>query len=159
MFTLRLFGVKNDSIVDGDGIRYTIFTQGCPHKCDGCHNPESWDMLGGYDEDIRRLYDEITANPLLDGVTFSGGEPFLQAKALSLLGAMIKEETDLNIITYTGFTFKELEKMADDGNKFRDLIDISDIIIDGRFEKDRADTGLAFRGSSNQNVIRLASSQ
>jgi anaerobic ribonucleoside-triphosphate reductase activating protein len=148
-----MFGVKNDSIVDGEGLRYAIFVQGCPHRCEGCHNPDSWDISGGYDEDIRNIYDEITANPLLDGVTFSGGEPFLQAEPLALLGAMIKEHTSLNIITYTGYTFEELSELADESNKFRDLIAVSDVIVDGRFEKDKADSSLQFRGSSNQRVL------
>jgi anaerobic ribonucleoside-triphosphate reductase activating protein len=155
MYKLRLFGIKNDSIVDGDGLRYAIFTQGCTHCCDGCHNPDSWDLGGGYEEDIRNLYEEIIANPLLDGITFSGGEPFLQANVLAVLGCMIKENTNLNIITYTGYTFDELKQLADEKNGFLDLIAVSDVLIDGRFEKDKMDNSLQFRGSSNQNVINL----
>ena len=76
---VRLFGTANDSIVDGPGLRCAIFTQGCPHRCEGCHNPASHDPNGGYEADTADLIASIKRNPLLDGETFSGGEPFLQA--------------------------------------------------------------------------------
>ena len=79
---LRIAGTVNDSIVDGPGIRYTIFTQGCPHHCPGCHNPQTHDFAGGQDADVEKILEEIFNNPILSGVTFSGGEPFCQAEAL-----------------------------------------------------------------------------
>ena len=96
---LRLFGCVNDSIVDGPGLRYTIFVQGCYHNCLGCHNPESHDVNGGYLKDIEEILKEIDENPLLDGVTLSGGEPMLQVEALIELSKEIKKR-NLNIVLY-----------------------------------------------------------
>ena len=104
---LRIAGTANDSIVDGPGIRFTIFTQGCPHHCEGCHNPQTHDFSGGTITDTDELLNRIKSNPLLDGVTFSGGEPFCQAEALAELGTKIKA-LGLNIVTYTGYTFEVL---------------------------------------------------
>ena len=86
---IRLYGVVNDSIVDGPGLRYTVFTQGCLHRCVGCHNPQSWDLDGGYEEDIATIVDEILRNPLLDGVTFSGGEPFFTGASIDCTDSSI----------------------------------------------------------------------
>ena len=105
--TLRIAGTANDSFVDGPGIRFTIFTQGCPHNCKGCHNPQTHDFNGGELVDTAELLEKAKANPLLDGVTFSGGEPFCQAEALAELGKELKA-AGLNIITYTGYTFEHL---------------------------------------------------
>ena len=102
---LRIAGTVNDSIVDGPGIRFTVFTQGCPHGCPGCHNPQTHDFLGGTVTDTDELLEKIKSNPLLDGVTFSGGEPFAQAQALAHLGRQIKE-LGMDVITYTGYTFR-----------------------------------------------------
>ena len=88
---IRLFGLADDSIVDGPGLRFAVFTQGCYHNCEGCHNPNSHDINGGYDEDTDTIIDKIKSNPLLDGVTLSGGEPFLQAKPLTIIADAAKE--------------------------------------------------------------------
>ena len=109
---IRIAGTENDSIVDGPGFRFTIFTQGCPHNCPGCHNPQTHDFNGGNVVDTDELFQKILANPLLDGVTFSGGEPFCQAASLCDLGKRIKEH-GLDIITYTGFTWEYLIENAD----------------------------------------------
>ena len=102
---LRIAGTANDSIVDGPGIRFTVFTQGCPHNCEGCHNPQTHSFDGGEIADTIELFEKIRSNPLLDGVTFSGGEPFCQSNALADLGRKI-HEIGLNIVTYTGYTFE-----------------------------------------------------
>ena len=88
--TLRIAGVVRESIVDGKGLRFVVFCQGCPHHCPGCHNPQTHDFLGGYDIDTNKIVAEIKKNPLLQGVTFSGGEPFCQAAAFADLGKKIK---------------------------------------------------------------------
>ena len=103
---LRIAGTVNDSIVDGPGIRFTIFTQGCPHHCEGCHNPQTHDFNGGEIVEADEIIEKIKKNPLLDGVTFSGGEPFCQAETLADIGKEIKS-LGLNVITYTGYTFDE----------------------------------------------------
>ncbi|MBP0959352.1 MAG: radical SAM protein, partial [Oscillospiraceae bacterium] len=100
---IRIAGTSNDSIVDGPGIRFTIFVQGCPHHCKGCHNPQTHSYDGGKVIDTDELLEKILANPLLDGVTFSGGEPFVYAKQLADLARKIKQN-NLNIVTYSGYT-------------------------------------------------------
>jgi len=151
---IRLAGINNDSIVDGHGLRYTIFVQGCPHHCVGCHNPQTHDFNGGYIYTTDKLLKSIQENPLLDGVTFSGGEPFCQAKALAYLGKEIKRlGLNLDIITYTGFTFEYLIKNANYDNGYLELLAVSDMIVDGQFQIDKKSYDLVFRGSSNQRFI------
>ena len=90
--TLRISGIIDESIVDGKGLRYTIFTQGCPHHCEGCHNPDTHDFEGGTEKEITAIYEEICSNPLLSGVTFSGGEPFCQPAPLAVLAEMVHKK-------------------------------------------------------------------
>lgn len=149
---LRLFGTVNDSIVDGPGIRYAVFVQGCPHNCDGCHNPKSHDINGGYFLSIENILEKIKKNPLLDGVTFSGGEPFLQAKELSELAKSV-HKMGLNIFTYTGYKIEELLAGANEENSWFELIKNSDYIVDGKFIKELKSYDLIFKGSSNQRII------
>jgi len=101
---VRLAGVIKESIVDGPGIRMTVFTQGCPHHCEGCHNPETWDFEGGFDCEIEKLINTAKKDPLLQGLTFSGGEPFAQAKPLAKLAKMC-HENGYNVFCYTGYTW------------------------------------------------------
>ena len=148
---LRIAGTANDSIVDGPGIRFTIFTQGCPHHCPGCHNPQTHDFNGGKITDTAELLEKIKSNPLLDGVTFSGGEPFCQAEVLAQLGKEIKN-IGLNVITYTGFEFEYLYENRDK-NSYGKLLEITDYLIDGKFIEAEKDWQIKFRGSRNQRYI------
>lgn len=148
---LRIAGTVNDSIVDGSGIRFTIFTQGCPHHCEGCHNPQTHDFNGGEIVEADEIIEKIKKNPLLDGVTFSGGEPFCQAETLADIGRKIKA-IGLNIITYTGYTFEELYENREK-NYWNDLLSVTDFLIDGKFILSQKDWILKFRGSSNQRYI------
>jgi anaerobic ribonucleoside-triphosphate reductase activating protein len=154
---IRIAGTESNSIVDGPGIRYTVFVQGCPHNCDGCHNPHTHSFDGGKIIDTDVIYESIIEDPLLDGVTFSGGEPFCQSTALYELGRKIKENTSLNIVTYTGYDFEYLLE-----NKNRDsigkLLEITDILIDGKFIKEQKSYELKFKGSRNQRIIDVKSS-
>lgn len=150
---IRLFGTADDSIVDGPGLRYTIFTQGCYHKCAGCHNPKSHDMDGGYLKDIQDILLEITANPLLDGITLSGGEPMLQVDPLLKICKEVKKR-GLNIVIYSGFTYEEIIKDA----KKKELLQLCDMLIDGKFEQDKKSLALLYRGSSNQRLINVQES-
>ena len=102
---VKLAGVIKESIVDGPGIRMTVFTQGCPHHCEGCHNPETWDFEGGFDCEIEKLINTAKKDPLLQGLTFSGGEPFAQAKPLAKLAKMC-HENGYNVFCYTGIHSK-----------------------------------------------------
>lgn len=148
---LRIAGTVNDSIVDGPGIRFTIFIQGCPHNCKGCHNPQTHDFDGGELVDTDTLLEKIKSNPLLDGVTFSGGEPFCQAQTLAALGAEVKK-LGMNVITYTGYTFEQLYKDRDK-NGWEELLAVTDYLIDGPFILEQKDWEIKFRGSSNQRYI------
>lgn len=148
---LRIAGTVNDSIVDGPGIRFTLFVQGCPHNCKGCHNPQTHDFEGGTVATTEELLEKIKDNPLLDGVTFSGGEPFCQAEALAVLGREIKK-LGLDIITYTGYTFEKLYEDRDQ-NHWGELLGVTDYLIDGPFILEQKDWEIKFRGSSNQRYI------
>lgn len=150
---IRIAGTVNDSIVDGNGIRFTIFTQGCPHQCKGCHNPQTHDFNGGEIVSEDELLDKIKANPLLDGVTFSGGEPFCQAAALASLGKKIHSMGSLDIVTYTGYTFEELTSGFDKHPEWKELLEETDILIDGRFEESLKSYDIRFRGSTNQRYL------
>ena len=148
---LRIAGTVNDSIVDGPGIRFTLFVQGCPHNCKGCHNPQTHDFEGGTFTTTEAILEKIKGNPLLDGVTFSGGEPFCQAEALADLGREIKK-LGLDIITYTGYTFEKLYEERTQ-NHWGDLLEVTDYLIDGPFILEQKDWEIKFRGSSNQRYI------
>ncbi len=150
---IRLAGVEPESIVDGRGFRYVIFVQGCPHHCPGCHNPQTHSFEGGILESPERFLSEMKENPLLRGVTFSGGEPFSQAQALSYLAKRIKEETTLDLTVFSGWTYEELLAKKDYWTD--QLLALSDYLIDGPFIKEQMDLSLQFRGSSNQRVIDL----
>lgn len=153
---IRIAGTVNDSIVDGNGLRYTIFVQGCPHHCKGCHNPQTHSFDGGKEVSISDLFETITSNTLLDGVTFSGGEPFAQAKPLVELADLVKQNTNLNIVTYTGYTFENI--ITSNNPDWIALLNSTDILIDGKFTEDLKSYELRFRGSSNQRYIDVKQS-
>ena len=150
--TIRIAGVVRESIVDGPGLRFTVFCQGCPHGCPGCHNPDTHDFKGGYDCEISKIVAAVDANPLLDGVTFSGGEPFCQPEAFCTLAEELKKR-NLNLMAYSGYTYEELKEM---NNPAVDkLLGMLDYLVDGRFVQSQRDLTLLFRGSSNQRVIDM----
>ncbi len=147
---IRIAGRVVDSIVDGPGMRYALFTQGCPRACPGCHNPQTHDPKGGFETTTEEILKEIDSNPLLDGVTFSGGDPFMQPKPLVELAKELKKR-NLNVITYTGYRWEELVDANDpDWNA---LIQASDVIVDGPFVQSLHDWKLKYTGSSNQRII------
>ena len=149
---LRIAGTVNDSIVDGPGIRYTIFTQGCPHHCPGCHNPQTHDFAGGQDADVEKILEKIFNNPILSGVTFSGGEPFCQAEALVPIAEAIKEKGK-HLMIYTGYLLEHLQKMENAG--VQRLLELADVIVDGPFILAEKNLTLSYRGSENQRVIDM----
>ncbi len=152
MSAIRLAGVIRESIVDGPGFRFVVFVQGCPHHCKGCHNPQSHDFAGGYLCDTGTLLAEIRKNPLLSGVTFSGGEPFCQPGPLAELGAEVKK-LGLNLIVYSGYTYEKLNKM--NSPDVHALLDLSDYLIDGKFLLEQRNLLLRYRGSDNQRIVDL----
>lgn len=149
---LRISGIEPESIVDGKGFRYVIFTQGCPHDCPGCHNPQTHDFNGGKWADVQDLFLEIIENPLLKGVTFSGGEPFCQPKPLLALAKLIHTRK-LDLTIFTGYTYEELPELHD--ADVDALLDETDVLIDGRFVLAQKDLTLCFRGSRNQRIIDM----
>lgn len=154
---IRIFGLANDSIVDGPGIRFAIFTQGCPHACEGCHNPNSHDMNGGYIDTTENILAKIKANPLLDGVTFSGGEPFMQAEPLIEIAKAV-HEMGLNVVAFTGFLWENLLSGANEENHWKELLENIDILIDGPFILAQRSIDLFFAGSKNQRAIDVKES-
>ena len=132
---IRIAGEISESIVDGPGIRYVVFTQGCPHHCVGCHNPETHDFDKGTSIDVDEICSRFAKHPYMSGLTISGGEPFAQKSAiLSLIKGFKNIFPKKNILIYTGYTFEQF-------------------IISKR------DISLIFRGSSNQRIIDLKQTQ
>ena len=152
--TIRLAGVVRESIVDGPGLRFTVFCQGCPHGCEGCHNPATHDFEGGYDCEISKIIAAVDENPLLDGVTFSGGEPMCQPEAFTVLAEELKKR-NLNIMVYTGYTYEELLRLAETRPAVRKLLELTDYLVDGRFILAQRDLTLPFRGSTNQRILDM----
>lgn len=154
---IKISGIVKESTVDGPGFRYVVFTQGCPHHCKGCHNPQTHSFDGGSYIDIDTILEDVKKNPLLRGVTISGGEPFMQAKKIAKLLSKI-DRKKLSTIVYTGFLYEDLLNNANENNGYMDLLKQADLLIDGKFEEDLMDENLLFRGSSNQRVIKCKES-
>lgn len=154
MAKLRLASpIQQDSIVDGPGIRMVIWTQGCEHHCPGCHNPQTHDLGGGMLYEVEDCIEQIKEAPLQSGLTLSGGEPFLQAEALIPIVKAAKEK-GLNVWAYSGFTFEALLK----DQKKRQLLELLDVLVDGKFIEAQKDYRLKFKGSKNQRIIDVAKS-
>ena len=152
--SLRIAGIMRESIVDGPGIRFAIFCQGCPHDCPGCHNPETHDFGGGTEVGIEKILAAIDEDPILKGVTFSGGEPTCQAEGFAALGRAIKER-GLDITMFSGYTYEQLLERAKNEPALQELLDLTDLLIDGPYVKAQRDLTLQFRGSRNQRLIDM----
>ncbi len=150
---IRLAGIIENSINNGEGIRKVIFAQGCKHHCKGCFNPSTHDFNGGYECDTDKIIERINNDYMIDGVTFSGGDPFEQAEAFAEIAKNINPE--LNIWCYTGYTLQEIIDKANEKPEWVDLLIHIDVLVDGKFEEDKKDRNLKFKGSSNQNIIQL----
>lgn len=149
---MNLLNVYRETITDGVGLRYSIYLAGCKHACVGCHNPESWNPQAGTKLDeatLNRIIREINSNPLLDGITISGGDPFYYPEELLVLVQRLKRETSLNIWCYTGYTIEYIQRHAN----YRAVLRYIDVLVDGPFVQSLFDPQLPFRGSSNQRII------
>ena len=154
---IRLAGIVKESVVDGPGIRMVVFVQGCRHHCPGCHNENTQDPAGGYESTVDEVIAQLPTNSLISGVTFSGGEPFLQAGALAEIGRAARQR-GLSIFTYTGFVFESLLAQSSNNADIAALLAVTDVLIDGPFILEQRDISLAYRGSSNQRLLDLPAS-
>lgn len=147
---IRVAGIQQDSIVDGKGLRFSVFVQGCPHHCFGCHNPETHSFSGGKMMEVEDVVKQMNTNPLCNGLTLSGGEPFSQPQACTELAKAAKKR-GRNVWCYTGYTLEELMSIP----AAKELLDEIDVLVDGRFVLSKRSLDLDFRGSSNQRVIDM----
>ena len=147
--SLRILSVIDDTTVDGPGFRTSIYCAGCSHRCPGCHNPQSWAEDGGTEVSVEDLMQVIEADPFAPGVTFTGGDPMQQAEGFTALAQAIRERTNKNIWCYTGYSFESLLTMPAQ----RTLLELVDVLVDGRYVEAQRDTDLLFRGSTNQRLI------
>lgn len=150
---LRIAGTIEESIVDGPGLRYVLFTQGCPHHCPGCHNPETHAFSGGKLVSLDWVVQDIRKNPIPRGVTFSGGEPFAQPEALTELARALKP-LGYHLMAFSGYTFEELYAEP----RFLPLLQELDMLVDGRFVLEQRSLLLRFRGSRNQRILDVPAS-
>jgi len=155
MAVIDISGFAPNSITDGPGLRFSIFCQGCVHHCPGCHNPETHEFGIGEKYEVTDIYKMIKKDPLVKGVTFSGGEPFCQREAFYELAKLLKAD-GYEIAAYSGFTFEQLTKDRE-SFEFR-LLQLCDILVDGRFELANRSLSAGFRGSTNQRVLNVAAS-
>lgn len=152
---IRVAGIVDESIVDGPDFRFTVFVQGCPHHCPGCHNPGTWDPNGGTEYDTDDLAERYIKNPFLEHITLSGGEPFDQAEACV---AFLKEacRRTHSVWCYTGYTWDEL--MARNDPHTKELLKYIEVLVDGRFDQKQRTLELPWRGSLNQRLIDVGAS-
>ncbi len=154
---IKLSGIIKESIVDGTGIRYVIFCQGCIHNCRNCFNPETHSFEGGKEWDIDAIIEDIAKNPLLQGITFSGGDPWEQADKCSIIAESVKK-MGLDVWSYTGYKFEYILQNLESRNGWAEFIKHVDILVDGKFEEENKSLLLTFRGSSNQRIVNVQQS-
>lgn len=152
---MKIYGFVQDSIVDGPGFRFACFVQGCPHHCPGCHNPDSHDPDGGREMTVEEVSGDLLKNPLTDGLTLSGGDPFAQPESCLAL-AKIAHAHHLNVWAYSGWTFEYLRDQGTEAQKA--LLSELDVLIDGPFLLEQRTLSLPWRGSRNQRVIDVPAS-
>lgn len=142
MIKLRIAGILPVSFCNGDGARYVVFTQGCAHHCQGCHNPDTWDFNGGYEIDVDAIADDYKKHHLVDGITLSGGDPFYQQEACIEL---LKRLPGVNVWIYTGYNYDDIRNT--------ELAERADVLVTGPFVESLYCEGKMY-GSSNQEIIR-----
>ena len=150
---IRLSGpIEHDSIVNGDGLRAVIWTQGCPNHCKGCQNPETWSINAGVLVDIEEVIETLRTFKGQTGLTFCGGEPFIQAEACKTIADIVKREFGWDVWSFSGFTYEQIKEF---GGKPLEFLKSIDVLIDGPFILEQRDLSLRFRGSKNQRILRL----
>ncbi|MDW7674439.1 MAG: anaerobic ribonucleoside-triphosphate reductase activating protein [Bacillota bacterium] len=141
-----------DSIVDGAGLRMVVWCQGCLHNCPGCHNPDTHNPKGGFPTTVSEIIQQFKANPLLSGITLSGGDPFVQAKACAEIAKAVKA-LGKNVWTYTGYTYEQI--LASGRADWQELLSYTDVLVDGPYVEELRNLELDFRGSENQRLINI----
>jgi anaerobic ribonucleoside-triphosphate reductase activating protein len=147
---IRIANILYETMTDGPGFRTSIYSQGCTHYCNGCHNPQTWNPNGGEEYDVEELFNIIQAEEMSD-VTFSGGDPMYQVEAFTELAKMVKNKTNKTIWCYTGYTYEQIKENP----RMRLILPFLDVLVDGRFDITKRNTDLKFRGSENQRIIHL----
>lgn len=151
----RIAGIKTESVTDGPGVRSLVFFQGCPHHCQGCHNPHTWAVDAGDELDLDDLWAQLKVSPLIMGVTLSGGEPFFQPQASTWIAKKF-HNTGKNVWVYTGYVWEDLVNNIDPA--IHNLLHECDVIVDGPFIQSLRNIDLLFRGSDNQRIIDVQQS-
>lgn len=154
---VRLAGIAYESLVNGPGMRRVLFAQGCKHNCYGCFNSETHDFSGGEELDMDEIIKDISENPMIKGVTFSGGDPLEQPEEFAYMAEKIKG-LGLNIWCYTGYTFEYIIKSLNSRSGWESLLNNIDVLVDGKFDNSKTQDGLRFRGSTNQRFIDVKKS-
>lgn len=154
---VRLAGIAYESLVNGPGMRRVYFAQGCRHNCNGCFNKETHDFNGGELKNMDELIKDAIGNPMLTGITFSGGDPLEQAENFAYMAKAFKK-AGLNIWCYTGYTFEQILNMIKENKALKELIDNIDVLVDGKFEINNKKDSLRFKGSTNQRLINVKES-
>lgn len=158
MQKIRLAGpLQTDSIVDGPGIRAVLWTQGCGHHCEGCHNPETHDFHGGSNYDVEQIKKQLDTLQFHDGITLSGGDPMFQPEACYEI-AKYAQKKGLNVWCYTGFTLEQLLVMSHKNKWILKLLEQIDVMVDGKFELSQKSLNLKFKGSRNQRILNVPKS-
>lgn len=147
---VRIAGFNRSSIVDGIGMRYTLFMQGCKHNCKGCQNPSTHDLNGGVEIDTDLIINDIKKSEYYDGITLSGGDPFFQLEAAKEIAKQVKE-LGKTVWVYTGFTIEQILK----DDKLKSLLEYTDVLVDGKFDINKRTLNKRFVGSSNQRIIDI----
>lgn len=154
---IRLSGIAYESLVNGPGMRRVLFAQGCKHNCKGCFNPETHDFSGGEEVNMDEIIKDIAENPMLKGVTFSGGDPLEQAEEFSYIAEKVRD-LGLNVWCYTGYTYEYIIENLDKRKGWKRLVHNIDVLVDGKFDGSKTQDGLRFRGSTNQRFIDIKKS-
>ena len=150
---IRLSGpLEHDNIVNGDGLRAVVWTQGCPNHCPGCQNPETWDFDGGFEVNTHEICDRLAAFKGQTGLTFCGGEPFAQPRACKQIADYVRKELGWDVWSFSGFTYEQIKEA---GGEAWDFLKSLDALIDGPFILKQKDLSLRFRGSRNQRLLHL----
>lgn len=155
---LKLAAVHKQSVVDGPGVRTVVFAQGCPHHCPGCHNPQTHNPNGGKWVGVSEVAAEILQDTFIKNVTFSGGEPFAQAQSFAELAAILKNQ-NIHLVIYSGYTYEQLLEKSKTDSAVEKLLVAADLLVDGPYREEQKDLALLYRGSANQRIIDVPSSQ